>query len=318
MIVVVEGCDGSGKSTLAGQIAKQFPNTDLIHFGPCKQSPLLEYGLPLVEHRRDKNHLVFDRFHLGEWVYPRVLHYRPGLTKAELTWLDMILEMKGAVLVLAESYPAGEEVQKRLRDEKFIPTTPGMLRGIQQGFRDAANGTPLFTFTHNIDSNTVADPRLVALKGRQNAFDNMNTQDAFGCIGAVKPDILLVGDTPDDGCLKRYPFAPFAHTPGEFLFTSLYQTRTLPQAKIAVVNAFLNNGHCKNIETLWHQLFRPKVVALGKHVSNVLFEMRVPHGVALHPAEAEVQFQKDDRRHMRYLSSVFNAANTYADVRDVT
>lgn len=68
-MIILEGCDGTGKSCLAASLASRFPwmasfKDKYHHQGVDRYVDLLQ---------EDLTKTIWDRFHLGEVVYPKVL-----------------------------------------------------------------------------------------------------------------------------------------------------------------------------------------------------------------------------------------------------
>lgn len=80
MLIILEGPDGAGKSTLAQELAAHLGRTtsdkvEVWHRGAPTHHPLEEYLLPLLSYRPGTgHHLILDRWHWGEAVYPKILN----------------------------------------------------------------------------------------------------------------------------------------------------------------------------------------------------------------------------------------------------
>ena len=72
MNIILEGPDATGKTTLAEKLRDKFGMT--IHHSTSKTRNDLHYHIDLLDY---SNNVVFDRFHIGEMVYPEIYH-RPG------------------------------------------------------------------------------------------------------------------------------------------------------------------------------------------------------------------------------------------------
>src|ERR687897_2440373 len=80
LLVILEGPDGAGKSTLSRELAASlraaYPADSIseFHKGPPHHHPLVEYEQPLFHYRPGTGrHIICDRWHVGEAVYPEVL-----------------------------------------------------------------------------------------------------------------------------------------------------------------------------------------------------------------------------------------------------
>lgn len=74
MNVILEGPDAVGKTTLAEKLRNKYKMS--IHHSTTKTRNDLGYHLDLLDYRENT---VFDRFHVGEFVYPKVYNREPKL-----------------------------------------------------------------------------------------------------------------------------------------------------------------------------------------------------------------------------------------------
>lgn len=70
MNIILEGPDAVGKTTLAKKISL-YTNMDIIHFPSATTQEHLD--------ALNKGNTIFDRFHIGELVYPKIYHREPKL-----------------------------------------------------------------------------------------------------------------------------------------------------------------------------------------------------------------------------------------------
>ena len=82
MNIILEGPDAVGKTTLAEKLKNKY-NMDIIH-STSKTRNDLNYHIDLLDYRTNT---VFDRFHVGELVYPEIYHRNGQLN---LTDFDII------------------------------------------------------------------------------------------------------------------------------------------------------------------------------------------------------------------------------------
>src|SRR5690348_14510865 len=104
MLIILEGPDGAGKTTLANEIIRFFTGLslhrhepiELLHKGPCISHPLDEYELPLINYRPGAKHIVCDRWHLGEAIYPAILKRNTKWDVAIDRHIELFLRSRGA------------------------------------------------------------------------------------------------------------------------------------------------------------------------------------------------------------------------------
>lgn len=141
MLFILEGLDATGKTTLArditAHIKKAHPNDRVIYRHSKAPKPgatwASEYGRPITEWYRPGcgHHLILDRFHLGELVWPHFFE-RPMLFDDEsFEVVDSLIRRNGGIVVycfrdhdlIRETMKSrGEEVYslKQLRDLELL------------------------------------------------------------------------------------------------------------------------------------------------------------------------------------------------------
>lgn len=83
MNVILEGLDAAGKTTLAEKLEKKYGMTTLHSTAKTRND--LYYHIDLLDYRENT---VFDRFHVGEWVYPEVYDRPTKLTKEDFNTIE--------------------------------------------------------------------------------------------------------------------------------------------------------------------------------------------------------------------------------------
>lgn len=274
MLILLEGPDGAGKSTLAGIIAKKLEASEptalvkLMSSGPPTFHPLVEYEARLFDYRPMRNeHIIADRWHLGEVVYPPILE-RTSKFDAEMLWhTELFLQARGALLVHVTTTDV-ETLERRVdaRGDDLIKTA--QLARITTNYWDAVN-------------NSILHKRHFVTSDTRPVDDNMHDVDALirtarwleqQCqvlspftryIGPVHPDLLLLGDKIDAGTrgIQYGPpaFMPYPSTSGHYLLKSLL-TRQPFDFSIGIGNACDDDDP----RALWNVLGKPKTVTLGR------------------------------------------------------
>lgn len=107
-LVFIEGVDHTGKSTLAGELKRLFQERDpghdvrVQHFSAPRSDALHEYVAPILNYDHEREHLVLDRFHVGEAVWPKYFGRESRMTDVERALIEQFLVSIGAVGVLAQ------------------------------------------------------------------------------------------------------------------------------------------------------------------------------------------------------------------------
>jgi len=95
MKIVIEGADGTGKTTLAEFISNKF-NAKIIHSTSTTKNDF-KYHMELLQ---DNNDVVFDRFHLGEFIYSDIFNRKCKMTPEELFQIQEYLKENDIDLII--------------------------------------------------------------------------------------------------------------------------------------------------------------------------------------------------------------------------
>jgi len=101
MFVLIEGVDRTGKSTLAAEL-QRLTDADVHHFSaPVPgNNALQEYVEPFLDYRPGTDrHVVLDRGHIGELVWPRYFGRSSLIDPPTKAAIDGFLFQRGALLV---------------------------------------------------------------------------------------------------------------------------------------------------------------------------------------------------------------------------
>jgi hypothetical protein len=307
LLIILEGADCAGKSTLAGRLVDRlrFADPDASvryhHAGVPQLHPLEEYVEPLLDYRPGTGqHVVCDRWHLGESVYPGVLGRPTQLTPAVRAYVELFLRSRGAVLVYcAASYDylrdcALGRVDDSPADVATIHDTLGSFRAALTGSLvplvvEDVTGEHVTAAEHHRAVDATLD-RVCALADR---FDRASRPlvPYVTYVGPPRPALLLVGDRrgvpstelEDHGSWPA--FAPFPATSGDYLLGTLTSTDLrVPSHGVTLGDVGLVNANdVDRVDHCWVELGRPRVVALGVNAQRRLRSLGIPFDEARHP-----------------------------------
>ena len=281
MLIILEGTDLAGKTTLATRLqtylAVKYPRhtVTLLHRGPPAPGthPLDEYVQPLLDYVPGGNeHVICDRWHWGEYVYPEVKRRRTKMTPGIFDYVEMFLKMRGAVTVHVTAPIAVLVDRYARRGDDYV--TLGDLRPISEGFQLAENESITGYRPTSSTPEHIADVARFA-EQRAARFTRFVTP-----VGQMRPDVLLLGDVR--ASLKRgersTAFMPYPATSGHYL-TWAIRAAGIPELRR---NATIANAcDVDDVEALYLELCKPAVVALGERAHRSLGG--IPHAVVPHP-----------------------------------
>lgn len=284
MWVLLEGVDGAGKSTLAeairDELESRFGKAELIHKSQPTRDVLEEYATD-YEGREDQ-HLVFDRFHLGELVYaPLYRETGPfgALGVAGFRWVEKFLQARGArVYVVDAPY---DVVAERLatRGEDYLQSHH--VESVIERFREVRDevsciAAPSFGYPKTYEVLRPLADAIVSEAGAHTAqHEGLRAFPSY--VGGPHPEVLLVGEKRggqppfESGAC----FMPLKNKSGQFLWHYLPD----PYWKgVGVANAKEDQ-----IGALWMTLGQPPIVALGREASRTLDGISLKHAAVPHP-----------------------------------
>lgn len=124
MLIIIEGADCTGKTTLAKELIKTIgeKHVSFISKGPpTSDNPIVEYLWPLANYAPNSNqHLICDRWHVGEMIYPKIFNRKSIMTTTEFELINDVIHKLGGVIIYLE--PPLSKVHERFntRGDKFI------------------------------------------------------------------------------------------------------------------------------------------------------------------------------------------------------
>lgn len=286
MLVILEGCDRSGKSTLARAISKRieelYPGdrVELFPAGPPTTHALDAYERPLFTYNPEQQlHVVCDRWHVGESVYPALFGRKTTMNPAVRLHVNAFLRARGALLVHVRA--DRQTLRDRLLTEEHEHPGKSLVSWQQlcasdDTFAVEVARTPLKTITVNNTSGASVTNIVNATMQLNRAVIELGNLRTY--VGGPHPRLLLVGDVRHShrdmhtsvaalhaAQLDPAPaFMPYPGTSGEFLCTVLHNARL--RSRVGIVNA----NDVDDAHFAWKVLGEPPAVALGKNAWNTV------------------------------------------------
>lgn len=162
MLFILEGLDATGKTTLArnitAHIKKVHPHDQVIYMHKKAPKPgatwASEYGRPITEWYApgDGRHLILDRFHLGELVWPHIFE-RPMLFDDEsFDAVDTLIRRCGGIVIYC--FRDHELIQQTMRDRGEEVFSLEQLKKIELLFHGALQRSCLPYYYTSIEEPT--------------------------------------------------------------------------------------------------------------------------------------------------------------------
>lgn len=291
-MIIIEGPDLVGKTTFAEALHRYLSESDgraevvRLRRGPPTAHPLDEYETPLLDYRPrrtpgtldvGRRHVICDRWHLGELVYPRVLGRSTQLDDAVRRHVELFLMARGALVV--QLVASADTLAARLASRGDDLVGASHLPALVDAY-DEVNTHLARVVLHSGDL-TAHHAGNVAAVARNLELAAAPLADFVTYVGPVGPDVLLLGDVrhefrhghpaPDDPRRLLPAFGPYPTTSGHYLLSTLD-----PGVRYGVANACdVDDPHA-----LWRTLGCPPVVALGRRADR---RLKMRHGVVPHP-----------------------------------
>lgn len=283
MLIIIEGVDGTGKTTLAQELRRRLGDrgdTVIAHFGPPRDPPLVEYVQTLQGLLEKHDHVICDRFHLGEQIWPAVFNRPSDYTDEVHAWIELFLLSRGALLVTCSGTPSrtharlqerGELVQRQIIDHAFLL------------FDGAFASTKLPKITCNIDFPGIKQPIYDNIIRQANILEWQSShllRISEEYVGDIRPRVLFVGDRRNLAVKPNLglPFPPIPSSSGTFLMQAIDSWLGDREVPIGITNASV-----PDLKELHYHLGSPRIVALGNQADLVLRDIGIPHGTTFHP-----------------------------------
>ena len=286
MLIILEGPDCARKTTLARDIVTRLAVIDptsrieLLHRGPPTRHPLDEYVTPLLDYRPDTGrHIICDRWHWGEMVYPTVLNRKTKMDFAIFRYIEMFLQSRGAVTTLM--CPPLEELEACMARRGDGLIERWQLPDLRWKFSQTQD----ISTTGNLVSHRPTPDSVIA--NAQSAERRAAGLNSFVTpVGHPSPEFIIFGDVR--GCsgidcdhkiahsTLGPAFMPYNGTSGHYLLSALNHQLTAWGMMLANV-CDVDDVQKLNVDR------RCKVLALGKNAHRRLNELNIRHAAVPHP-----------------------------------
>jgi len=275
LLIVVEGMDCTRKSTLVAQLAEEiqrrYPGdqVDVWHAGPPTKHPLDEYVTPLLDYRPRRNrHVICDRWHLGESIYPFYLGRESKFDAATQAYVDLFLRSRGALLVHVDAQP--DDVQTCMESRGDDLVDPKHALGILLDYRARAAVCHVPTLVvQGFEANSeTASEVLRQANALDFVYQHLSNYTTY--VGTITPRTLLLGDVRHghirgDATDLRPAFLPYGATSGHYLLAQAVATFGFGVLRhVGIANACDDDDH----ENLWTVLRKPHTVVLGRQAQR--------------------------------------------------
>lgn len=256
-IVVLEGPDCGGKTTLARRF--EGLGYKYVHNGVPEpgEDPFVTYTGQLVRALKAKHATVFDRLHVGELIYGKLIRRTSLLDEYQLTLLERLINASGGQTVVCLP-------PLRICLANWMLNRPNEYVTDSTVFRQVFHGYLDYAISHRLRvHNYLVSASFYMV---ESAF--FGYQCPPGVIGVTRPRFLIVGERVNPR--KTTYDLPFYDSGGcsKFLTEALYLAG-YEERELAFTNAYAN-GSVKRFGKIIEALHDPAIICLGKLAYKVV------------------------------------------------
>ncbi len=285
-MIIVEGANGTGKSTLSKILMKELG----LRYHKEQLTRESVKKLTFEKYVHDANlldqDLLLDRFHLGQYVYPKV--YKDGrepLSAVEQQTVERILMNRGAILIYCDA------------SYDFIKRTYDTRGETMQTLKEVDKECKYFneTYSRSIMTKFYFCPEWSKKKQEeiiQNIIEIYKIHQLYaeklkqfkGCGDIFNAPVALIGE--QFNCKGPYHKHAFGWHSGSSKFLHQTLAFTSNPKHYYLTNAIKTNDENKNVELLIKELsiIQPKIIiALGRKASYILKLADISHEYVPHP-----------------------------------
>lgn len=301
MLIILEGVDRSGKSTLAKMITDLLrrlhpaDRVELLRAGPPMKHPLDEYERPLFHYRPGSgHHIICDRWHIGERVYPSVFGRKTALTNAGTSHIEAFLRSRGALLVYLHAAPS--VLDARLDAERRATPGSSLVDSAQltvsrhiMDVEARASTLVRYEVDTTLDRD-MTDARNVVRVAETLERNVLQIAELRTYVGSENPHLLLLDNARHAARAAADPtpaLMPYPATSGHFLLSAVDPFASRSDFGL------LNVNDVDDARRAWEILGEPPAVALGVDAWRSSSEWAA--GAVPHPQYVRRFFNKHSR-----------------------
>lgn len=322
MLIIIEGPDGVGKTTYIEGLrnflvgAYPFHRVEVIHKKVPTKHILDEFVLPLVDYRPGTDHhIIADRWHLSEWVYPQVVGRKTQADRALWYYIESFLLSKGAMYVHLTA-PFGDII-KRLEARGDDAITTDMIPKLARGYTLMFGQHLTYHITYHVNGRVAPVDSYAWVSGQASYLENeVETASKFVTyIGDPAPNVLIVGDVRHNvNMLKpetfhnKPIFMPYPSTSGHYLF------KHIPRQVFNWRTGFVNACDMDDLGKVVEALQPVQLLALGNNAAKRVEELGFVTGFGAVPHPQYVR-RFHNHHGEQYGSTIFHAIQEQKDMR---